>query len=757
MEERALRVLEFQHFLQALKAFAGTEVGQALCIHLRPSTDPAEIDTLLQEVAEAIALLREGSDLPLGGLQEVRPLLPRARVEGACLLPEELLGVKSTLGAARRVKKFLERIDRRFALLRDWGERIPDGKDLDDHLNSALGPRGEILDSASPELARVRREIMKARSRIRRMLENLWAEETFQKIFQEEIITLRNERYVVAVKAEYKRCLPGIIHDQSQSKATFFVEPLATVEDNNELNLLLKDEKEEERRILLVLTTEVREEAAEIAQTVETLGHLDLMAAKAKWAGVWKATIPAVRPRGEWHLHQARHPLLDPKQAVPIDLHLGHGQTVLILTGANTGGKTVALKTLGLLTLMAQSGIPIPAAEGSQVGQVQRIFADIGDEQSLKDNLSTFSAWVHTLAKVLREADPSSLILLDEVGGGTDPTEGAALTMALLDRLREVGAKVVVTTHLQLLKAYGAIHQDVVNVSVEFNPHSLQPTYRLVYGRPGDSYALLMAEKWGLPHELIAKARSYLGEDNRKVGELLHRLDQTQREMEVKTQEYERLKNEAAVLREDAEALLEQTKRDQEHLLSKAREKTQVLVAEAKDHLRQLINEFKAKGRTDVHHLRKEIQAEEDRLRLSLAGMFPPSSGERDHPEKKEVHLAPGKNALPSDGKGEVHYEMPHAVSRLKLIGLRVEEGLALVDKGIDDAYLAGLPEIELIHGAGTGKLRQAIREYLGGHRLVKSFRPGGPGQGGDGVTFAEIGASEQLSWVRSRGRAAKG
>lgn len=758
MEERALRVLEFQHFLQTLKGYASTEVGQALCFHLHPSTNPAEIDTWLAETAEAIDLNREGFDLPLTGLQEVRPLLPRVRAEGTCLLPEELLRVKDTLGAARRMKKFLERIDRRFTLLKNWGNRIPEGSPLDDQLNLALGPQGEIQDSASQELGRIRAEIRKVRSRIRRSLENLWSEEALIKIFQERIITLRNERYVVAVKAEFKNQLPGIIHDQSQSKATFFIEPLDTVEDNNELNLLLKDEKEEERRVLLALTAGVREKAGVIAQMVEILGHLDLTMAKAKWARAWKATIPVIHHhRAEWHFRQARHPLLDAEQAIPIDLHFGPKEKALIITGANTGGKTVALKTMGLLTLMAQSGIPIPAAEGSIAGVVQKIFADIGDEQSLQDNLSTFSAWVKTLSKVLTEANPSSLILLDEVGGGTDPNEGAALAMAILDQLRARGAKTVVTTHLQLLKAYAAIHPDVVNISVEFNPDTLRPTYRLIYGRPGNSYALLMAEKWGLPHEIICAARAYLGDDNRKVGELLQTLDQTQREMEGKIREYDRLRQEAELLRQETEARAKQLQRDQEHILCQAREQAQALIEEAKDQLRKLINEFKAKGRTDIHRLQKGIKAEEDRICLALAKSPSITSSEGFAPGKMEIHPGRGKPPLPSNGKGLIHYEMPQAARSLKLLGFRVEEALPMVDKGIDDAYLAGFPEIEIIHGAGTGRLRQAVREHLGKHRLVKSFRPGSPGQGGDGVTLVEIGSSRQSSLGRRKAKGARG
>ncbi|MDP3040413.1 MAG: endonuclease MutS2, partial [Deltaproteobacteria bacterium] len=517
MEERALRVLEFHRFVQKLKDYASSEVGQNLCLTLAPSRERGEVETLLRQAAEASALLQEEGDIPMEGVHEVRPLLQRIHPEGSCLLPGEFLPLRSTLGAAGRVKQFLGNTRVHHPRLQQWMEEIPEFKNLYADLQSALGPRGEILDSASPELRRLRKEISRIRSRIRNALEALWEQENLRKIFQDQIVTLRNERYVVAVKSEFKNILPGIIHDQSQSRATYFIEPFSTVEENNELNLLVKDEREEERRVLLRLTALVREQGGEVIRAVEILGRLDLVMAKAKYARAMKGTIPLLNEQGYWRLPNARHPLIEPQAVVPIDLHLDNGKSTLVITGANTGGKTVALKTLGLLTLMAQCGIPIPAAEGSEVAVFRNIFADIGDEQSLQDNLSTFSAWVQTAARIVKAADKSSLILLDEVGGGTDPGEGAALTMALIDTLRERGAKTVVTTHLHLLKAYGAHHPDLMNVSVEFDAGTLRPTYRLIYGRPGESYALPMAEKWGFPPELVKKAKGYLGEGDRQV------------------------------------------------------------------------------------------------------------------------------------------------------------------------------------------------------------------------------------------------
>ena len=757
MEERSLRVLEFHLFLQGLQSYASSDVGQALCLSLRPSPRKAEIENQLREVAEASDLLKEEGEIPLGGVQEVRPLLIQARAEGTCLAPESLLRIKSTAGVAERTKQFLQMAGASRPLLGGWAEELPEFPDLVVALHSAIGPRGEILDSASPELRRIRREISLVRNRIRKALEALWDQEDFRKIFQEQIITLRNERYVVAVKAEFKNTLPGIIHDQSQSRATFFIEPLSTLEENNELNMLLQDEREEERRILLDLTTLVREQTQELNHAVEVLGHLDLVSAKAKWARAFRGTIPSLNDQGTWRLRNARHPLLEPK-AIPIDLELARGQSTLVISGANTGGKTAALKTLGLLTLIGQSGVPIPADEGSEVAVFGQIFADIGDDQNLQENLSTFSAWIRTISKILLESDSSSIVLLDEVGGGTDPVEGAALTMALLDGLRARGVKTVVTTHLQLLKAYGAIHPDVVNVSVDFNPETLRPTYRLIYGRPGESHALLMAEKWGLPRELVQKAHGYLGEGEHKVSQLLQSLEQTQHQLEKEVKEAEQIKREADSFRSQAKALVMQTRKEEEQLLSQTREQTQAMVRQAREDLRHLINEFKAKGQTDLHRLGQEIQAEEKKLSQWIwkrdgEDFSPEATGVSPEQDSSSATVSrlkeafalksgKGKKAARTDKPGFIHYQIPSANREIKVIGLRVEEAIPLVDKAIDEAFLGGLKELEVIHGAGTGRLRQAIRDHLREHPLVKTFVPGGPGRGGNGVTLVEISPS---------------
>ncbi len=759
MEERTLHVLEFDRFLQVLKTHTLSELGRALCLQLRPADREGTVRQLLQEVSEANLVMVEEGDLPLGEVRDVRPLLQESRAEGACLIPESLLALKSTLEAARRVKQFLTRHYARAPILASWVEKIPTFEDLCEDLKRTIGPRGEVLDSASPELKRIRREVFRVRGRIRKDLESLWGREDFARIFQEQIITLRNDRYVVAVKAEFKNTLPGIIHDQSQSRATYFIEPFSTVEENNELNLLLKDEKEEERRILLSLTAEVREEADEIAHAVETVARLDLVFAKSKWARANHAAIPALNTRGFWNLKNARHPLLDARRAVPIDLRLDADHSALIISGANAGGKTAALKTLGLLTLAVQAGIPVPASADSEVAIFGKIFADIGDEQSLEDDLSTFSAWILSTTRILKEADHSSLVLLDEVGGGTDPGEGAALTMALLDGLRERGAKTVVTTHLNMLKAYGALHADVMNVSVEFNSDTLRPTFRLIYGRPGESYALLMAERLGIPRELVEKALNYMGEGDRQERALLQKLERTQQELEGEREAARRLKEQAEKVRKTAEEILLHARKERETLVGQAREEGHAVVRQAKEELRTMIREFKERGRTDLHTISGKIKEEEERLARWAAEVSEESPGgaaEEAKPSSAPESFIPfpewKKAGSPRRDRKEertaaskaplVHYEIPAAGREIKIIGLRVDEALPMVDKALDEAFLAGLKELEIIHGSGTGRLRGAVREYLAEHPLVKTFFPGGPGRGGDGVTIVEIGAA---------------
>lgn len=741
MKDHTLRVLEFFQFLNLLQEYALSEVGRINCLSLRPRQNIEEINILYREVAEVMEVLDTFGDLPLGGFYDINPLLQASRAEGFILSSENFLKIKSTLGVAEKVKNWGQTFGSKYKHLQKWITHIPSLNSLYHTFCSTFGERGEILDSASANLQYLRLEIINLRAKIRKKLESLWAQENLKNIFQEQILTIRNGRYVLAIKAEWKNSLPGIIHDQSQSGATFFVEPFSTVEENNELNLLLNEEKEEERRILKELTNLVRENSVQISQAGHVLGYLDLLFAKGKYALATKSIIPLLNKEGDLWVEKARHPFLPSSSVVPINLELKKGTSTLIISGANAGGKTVALKTLGLLTILAHCGIPIPAAPGSRVSIFNHIFAEIGDEQSLSDNLSTFSAWMQTICQILQEADENSLVLLDEVGRGTDPNEGAALTMALLDELRQRGTKAVVTTHLRLLKAYGSAYQDVVNVSVEFDIETHRPTYKLIYGRPGESYALPMAQKCGLPSELVEKAQKYIGEGERRISELLQNLEERERQTEAKCQEYERLREEQKKLNQETKIILQQLKDEKKAILTQFRQDTLLLIEAAREELRKIINDFKIKGRKDVHSLEKVIKGKEEEIKAILLAVeedFPKAFGKEvfqhtlDAPKEK-------KGLTLGEKRVSINFHVPDALREINLIGLTVEEALPLVDKAIDEAFLAGLKELAIIHGAGTGRLRRAIRQHLQSHNFVKSFLPGSPGQGGDGVTVIEI------------------
>ncbi len=745
MKEHALRDLEFFQFLDLLKEYTLSECGRNYCLTIRPQQDIAEINTIYQTVAEAMEVLKIAGDLPLAGFYDLHPLLSESRVEGFILSAENFLKIKSTLGVAEKVRKFNQVLGSKYSHLQRWIKSIPSLHGLYDHLCSTFGERGEILDSASADLEYLRREIIKLRAKIRKKLESFWTQESLKNIFQEQILTIRNGRYVLAIKAEYKNALPGIIHDQSQSGATFFIEPFSVIEENNELNLLLNEEREEERRILKELTDLVRGNSFQISQTVQVLTYLDFLFGLGKYALSTKSIIPLLNKEGDIYLEKARHPFLPSSSAVPIDLEFKKGTTALIISGANAGGKTVALKTLGLLTIIAQCGIPIPVAAGSRVAIFNNIFAEIGDEQSLPDSLSTFSAWVQTICEILQEADENSLVLLDEVGRGTDPAEGAALTMALLDELRARRTKTVVTTHLHLLKAYGSAHPDVVNVSVEFDTETNRPTYKLIYGRPGESYALPMAQRLGLPSALVEKAKNYIGAGERRISELLQALEEKEHRAEKKYEEYQRLSEELKNLNQETKIFLQQLKEEKKAMLGQLRHESKGLMEAAREELRKIINDFKNKGRSDIHQLEKIIKSKEEELKTILLGV-----------EKEDLPSAlAGKEILrysldaPYKGQGlnleerkrvSINFEIPEAPREINLIGLRVEDALPLVDKAIDEAFLAGLKKLVIIHGAGTGRLRQAIRQHVQTHALVKSFLPGDPSQGGNGVTVIEIG-----------------
>src|SRR5690606_15757772 len=503
ISQESMRILEFDRIRERLAALAQSEPGRALCLALQPLFDREGVARLQAETRAATELLARGLRPPLGGLSDVRPLVDRAS-RGAVLFPEEIVRVRATLGASAQMRAFLEEAGPPEPLA-PLAERLIRRPELERAIDRCVDENGDVLDSASDELARLRQRQREVQARIRQHLERLVHDHRMQDVLQESLVTVRNGRYVVPVRAERRADVPGVVHDQSASGNTLFIEPLAVVELNNRLRRLEAAEAEEIRRILTSLSRRIAEDGAALAPAVESLAQLDLIFARARLGFEMNAVEPVLNGEGRLRLGGARHPLLAPP-VVPIDLWLGDAFHVLVITGPNTGGKTVALKTVGLLALMCQSGLQVPARQ-AELPVFRAIYADIGDEQSIEQNLSTFSSHMRRVIPMLEEAGPEDLVLLDEVGAGTDPDEGAALAEAILEHLRQRGARVVATTHYSQLKGYAYLTEGVENASVEFDAETLQPTYRLQIGLPGRSNALEIAARLGTPPEVIERAR----------------------------------------------------------------------------------------------------------------------------------------------------------------------------------------------------------------------------------------------------------
>jgi len=505
MDDRSLKALEFYSILNLLSSFSLSPLGEKRAKALRPITDLRIIESRLTEVTEFQEILKEGKDPPLQGLKDIEPILRRLEVEGSVLQVQEILELEDQIKRCRELKRFFLKSEIEAPSLKEKVLQFSDLKSLEKEILHHLDPKGGLLDRASPTLSEIRHHLEKAREKAKGILETLLRQEELKPLFQEPLITLRNGRYVVLLKSEFKHRLEGIIHDQSHSQKSLFFEPLSVVSLNNEISILLAEEKEEEDRILKTLSEKLRTELPSFWNDLERLSELDLLYAMARFSLHLKGIRPQLNQTGKIDLKKARNPLLffqDERKVVPIDLRLGEHQKILVISGANAGGKTVALKTLGLLILMAQSGLPIPAEEGSEMPIFKDLFAVIGDEQSVEGNLSTFSAHLLHVDEVLRRSGPHTLVLLDELGVGTNASEGCALAMGFLDRFKEKGASVVVTTHFEGLKAYGYLYPEVENVKVDFDEETMEPRYTLSYGASGMSNAFLVAEKLGISPEV---------------------------------------------------------------------------------------------------------------------------------------------------------------------------------------------------------------------------------------------------------------
>jgi DNA mismatch repair protein MutS2 len=798
MDSKTLHVLEYDKILERLARFCDFSASADLARALQPSNNFDEVTRLLAETTEA-RLLLSTSDLSIGGSHDIRAYADLA-ARGGVLEPQALLEIKSTLIACRDLKKSLAHAAEKTPRLAQIAVGLPEPFGIIDAITRVLSERGEVLDSASDKLANIRREVRVARDRLMSRLQKYLTDSANK--LQEPIITQRDGRYVIPLRAEFKGSIKAIVHDQSSSGATLFVEPLPVVELNNQVRELELAERDEERRILTELSSLVGEHAAELKYGIENLAMLDLAFAKAKYAEEIHASEPIlyefkvqgsrlkdVQPAtlnlSTLKLLHTRHPLLDPNTVVPIDIDPKPGTRALVITGPNTGGKTVSLKTVGLLALMAQSGLHIPAQSGSELPCFQDIFADIGDEQSIEQSLSTFSSHITNIIRILKKADARSLVILDELGAGTDPQEGAALARAILSHLIERGITTFVATHYPELKTFAHSTEGVVNASLEFDVQTLRPTYHLTIGLPGRSNALAIAQRLGLDPQLVAAARSEINPDDLRADKLL---DDIRKERNRTSREREKLEKSRGKLEaqtHELEKRLEKIENERREVLAKARAEGELEVAVLKQNIESLKGQLKkARQPLDaIKAMEQKLESFEEKIQapverksesLSTASNQSLKLGEKVliaslksegivtalSESDAEVQIGTlrvraklndlEKHSANSDqskrkAQTEADYQpstpkrQPTTGMEISLRGKLVEDGLDELDKYLEKAYSAGLPFVRIVHGKGTGRMREAVRTALKDSPYVKSFEEAKDHEGGAGVTIATM------------------
>lgn len=777
-----MQILEFDKVRQQLASHTAFALGRERALWVEPVTDLAVIEVRQGETAEALALLNKDGGLPLGGVRDIRQLLRKADM-GSTLSPHDLLEIASTLYGTSQARRFLMEKAEDESQLAELAQRLEPALPLRERIETCIGDDGEILDSASDTLRSIRNRMHNLQGRIRDRLDSIIHSVRYQKVLQDAIITLRNGRYVVPVKAEFKGLLPGIVHDQSGSGATLFVEPQSVVEINNQLRQLEAEESEEIEKILRQLTFAVGNQARELLVSVETLGRLDFIFAKAYLAAQQRAIRPKLSTDGYLDIRGGRHPLLK-GEVVPLDIRLGKEFDTLVITGPNTGGKTVALKTVGLLTMMCQAGLHVPCDEGSRINVFEQIFADIGDEQSIEQSLSTFSSHMANIVRILDEVQDNSLVLLDELGAGTDPTEGAALAMALLKWFHERGCRTIATTHYSELKAFAYMTEGLENASVRFDVETLRPTYELEIGLPGRSNAFAIANRLGLREDVIELAKAYLTQEDIRIDDMIQDMEENRRRAIHERTVAERIRVQVESERSKYEQRLAELEREKDEILAFTRQEAAEILKQAKSDADELLGQLRSADKAEREEIAREIRTTLAEQRQSLVAVKPlkiptpkptlprelaPGSSVYLHKLKQKgrvLELTAGGEALvqvgalrvtlPTDelaltddsvsqvsSRSNLHLQTSKAAaisSELDLRGMTVEEATNTVDKYLDDALLAGLPRCRLIHGKGTGALRQAVRSQLEAHPHVKAMRLGGPSDGGDGVTVAELG-----------------
>ena len=786
MYEKSIGKLELPAVLEQLAALAVSEEGKERCRALRPQTDADEIRLLQTQTSDACRLITLRGSPSLQEVRDVRASLDRAD-RGGCLNTTELLRIAGVLRAARSAKDYYDGACANTCL--DWMfSALTPNRYLEDKITGAILAEDEIADAASSELADIRRHMRIQSSKIKESLQKLITSPAYAKYLREPIITLRADRYVVPVKSEFKNEIPGLIHDVSSTGSTFFIEPMSSVNANNALRELLIREKKEIERILAELSAEAAAYRGPIGEDYTLLVGIDVIFARARLSFQMDASCPEIREDGSMRINRARHPLIDRKTVVPIDVSLGEGFDTLIITGPNTGGKTVTLKTIGLLTLMAECGLHIPVRDGSHISVFEKILADIGDEQSIEQSLSTFSAHMRNIVQIVEQCDDKTLVLFDELGAGTDPAEGAALAISLIEHCRAAGSRVAATTHYAELKVYAMRTEGVINASCEFDVETLQPTYRLLIGIPGKSNAFAISKRLGLPEEIIHAAKSTVSKNDLDFEDVLNQLEQQRQQMETARLEAEQLRMETEKTKQKSDEYYAQIKQQREKAEAQARREAQSIIDDARRTANQVYDELKAlrkqlQDAADAQQinerqaeLRRSLNEAEDRLRpaqeaqkrkkasreirvgdtvelLQYGSKATVLAINRDgtcqlqagimklNAKPEEISLieeTPAKKKPTTERTGR-EFKNEAMSPELDLRGMDALEAAAVLEIFLDNALRANLQQVRIIHGKGTGVLRKTVQDELRRSKHVKKFRLGVYGEGEDGVTIAEM------------------
>lgn len=791
MNEKSIRVLEFNKIIDMLKTKASSSLGLKYIENLKPSNDFEKVQNALLETSEAQSILIKRGLVSMDGIYDIEDKVKRAQI-GATLDPGGLLRVADCLRVARSLKRSLESSeeeDFNYPIIQGLTNALYTYRDVEDRIYTSIVGESEVSDNASTTLRTIRRRIVQKNQSIRSKLNSIISSTTYQKYLQDNIISVRGDRFVIPVKAEYRSVVSGIVHDQSSSGATLFIEPMSIVEMNNELRKLKLDEQEEIERILAELSSMIGEISGELISNQTILTKLDFAFAKGKLSVEMRGIEPVLNKEKFFNIKNGRHPMIDKRDVVPNTIYLGKDFDTLVITGPNTGGKTVTIKTVGLFALMTQSGLHIPADFGTSMCVYDNIFADIGDEQSIEQSLSTFSSHMTNTVSILNEVTSDSLVIFDELGAGTDPVEGAALAIAILEDVNMAGAKCIATTHYSELKNYALTKKGVENAAVEFDVDTLSPTYRLLIGVPGKSNAFEISKKLGLSDYVINRAKEFINTDNIELEDVLQNVEKNRLQAEEDRAEAEKLKREIEEIKAEYEGKLERVMAQREKIISKAKSEAFSITRQAKEQSEEILKELRKmemeraskEKHKKIEALKKELSDSMGNLQPSVKSMIVPKVSSKEikdlkpgddvkvvtlnqdgtvvsvDKKKKEALVQIGimKMTLPFKSLKQIEKDKKSTVTKttrkiiseksgrvkgeVDLRGLNLEEAIIEMDKYLDDACVAGLETVTIIHGIGTGVLKKGLQDILKKNKHVKSKRPGEYGEGGAGVTIVTL------------------